>query len=167
MQVGHLQQCIFGLLPTQTAFRFSLNNKKDITQLVTDEYQIECDCGAIQFRLSGEPRVRGVCHCEDCRELLKIPFHSVTAWEKEAVDIVTGADQIVEFQHPTKRMKRYYCGNCGETLFNSNAMDWRVVSQLLIRKNYGNELPEALRSKSHFHYGERIVDIDDDLPKRD
>ena len=64
-------------------------------------------------------------------------------------------------------MKRFYCGKCGETLCNSNAADWRVVSQLLIRKNYGGELPEALRSKMHFFYGRRIVDIDDDLPKRD
>jgi hypothetical protein len=134
---------------------------------MSDRYKIECDCGGVKASLHGVPKVRGFCHCEDCRELLKIPYHSVTAWEKEQVNIDEGADQLIAFQHPTKRMKRFYCSNCGETLFNSNAADWRVVSQLLIRKCYGGELPEPLHSKMHFFYARRIVDVADDLPKRD
>ncbi len=78
-----------------------------------------------------------------------------------------GAEQVIAYQHPTRRMQRFYCADCGETLFNSNAMDWRIVSQLLIRKCYAGELPQPLHSKMHFFYGRRIVDIDDDLPKRD
>ena len=132
-----------------------------------DQYQIECDCGSIKMTLSGEPIVRGICHCEDCRDLLKIPYHSVTAWDKERASIDAGNDTLTEFKHPTKRMSRFFCANCGETMFNSNAKDWRVVSQLLIRKNYGGELPEPLHPKLHFFYASRIVDIDDDLPKRD
>ena len=131
------------------------------------DYDVQCDCSAVKLKLSGEPRVRGYCHCNDCRELLKIPYHSVTAWEPEAFSITAGEDDLIWFQHPTKRMQRVYCRHCGETLFNTNAMDWRVVSQLLIRKCYGNELPEALQSKSHFFYGKRIVDIDDGLPKKE
>jgi hypothetical protein len=134
---------------------------------MSDQYHLACDCGAIEFSLQGEPKVRGFCHCEDCRELLKIPYHSVTAWEKEQLSVSKGADHVIAFQHPTKRMKRFYCDNCGDTLFNSNAMDWRVVSQLLIRKCHEGELPAALHSKMHFFYGRRIVDVDDELPKRD
>lgn len=133
----------------------------------SNRYHIECDCGSIKVALDGEPRVRGFCHCEDCRDLLKIPYHSVTAWEKDNVTVDEGHDALVAFQHPKKRMKRYFCANCGETVFNSNAMDWRIVSQLLIRKCYGGELPEPLKPLKHFFYGRRIVDIDDDLPKRD
>lgn len=134
---------------------------------MSDQYHIACDCGSIRMTLNGEPIVRGVCHCEDCRDLLKIPYHSVTAWDKQKALVETDAGELVEFKHPTKRMSRFFCRNCGETMFNSNAKDWRVVSQLLIRKNYNGELPEALRPKLHFYYGSRIVDIDDDLPKRD
>ena len=132
-----------------------------------DAYHVQCDCGSVRLTLSGVPRVRGFCHCEDCRDLLKVPYHSVTAWEQDAIRFEAGEDLIVEFQHPTKRMKRVFCSNCGETLFNTNAMDWRIVSQLLIRRGYGGVLPKQLRSESHFFYGRRIVDIDDDLPKRD
>lgn len=134
---------------------------------MADIYHVECDCSAVRLTMQGEPRVRGFCHCEDCREFLKVPYHSVTAWEKDQIAVDEGADKLLAFQHPSKRMKRYYCAQCGETLFNSNAMDWRIVSQLLIRKCYCGELPETLQSKMHFFYARRIVDIDDSLPKRD
>lgn len=129
-------------------------------------YEVSCDCGSVRLKLNGEPRVRGFCHCEDCRDLLKIPYHSVTAWEGDSCQVNAGEVSVAEYQHPTKRMKRYFCSNCGETLFNTNAMGWRVVSQLLIRKNHGGELPPGLVPTMHFFYDRRIVDIDDALPKR-
>jgi len=85
----------------------------------------------------------------------------------EQVAVKAGADSLVEYQHPHLNMKKIYCGNCGEVLYNTNGMDWRVVSQLLIRKSHGGELPAELQSKSHFYYGRRIMDVSDDLPKRD
>ena len=117
--------------------------------------------------MTGSPRVRGFCHCEDCRELLKIPYHSVTAWNGDQVTVEEGAASLVEYQHPRKSMARFYCANCGDTLFNTNSRGWRIVSQCLISKCYDGDLPTPLRSVSHFYYGRRIVDIDDDLPKRD
>ncbi len=133
---------------------------------MTDHYDLACQCGGIRIRLTGEPRVRGNCHCEDCRELLDIPYHAVTAWNPEQLELLAGADALVDFQHPTKRMKRVYCRDCGETLYNTNGMDWRVVSQWFIRRNLGGELPEPLQPLSHFYYDRRVLDIDDDLPKR-
>ena len=134
---------------------------------MSERYALECDCGEVKFSLTGEPKVRAFCHCNDCRELLKIPYHSVTAWEKEQLTVDEGADQVKVFQHPDKRMKRYFCAACGETLFNSNSVDWRLVSLLLIRKCNGGDLPEALQPQMHIFYASRIVDIDDALPKHD
>ena len=131
------------------------------------KYQIKCECGEVKITLSGKPRVKGFCHCEDCRDLLDIPFHSVTAWDKGQISIVEGESNLSNYQHPTLEMKRIYCSNCGETLYNTNAMDWRVISQLLIRKCNDNKLPDELHSDSHFFYGRRIIDIADDLPKHD
>ena len=127
--------------------------------------QIKCDCESIKVTLSTEPGVRGFCHCEDCRYLLKIPYHSVTAWKKQKVSVDEGHDARVAFQHPRKGMKQYFCALCGETRFNSNAMDRRIVSQSLIRKCNGGELPEPLQPATHF-FCRRIVNIDDDLPRR-
>jgi len=113
----------------------------------------------------GTPRVQAFCHCEDCRALLDVPYHSVTAWDADKVRITSGAEDTVEYKYPTLEMTRVFCKHCGETLFNTNAMGWRLVSQLLIRKCNDDELPEELESNAHFYYDRRIIDIDDHLPK--
>ncbi|UCB54898.1 MAG: GFA family protein [Thiotrichales bacterium] len=130
-------------------------------------YQIHCEYDGVKVSLTGSPRVKGYCHCEDCRDLLNVPFHSVTAWNKEQIKIVEGEALLSEHQHPEPEMKRIFCSNCGETLYNTNAMDWRVVSQLLLRKCNDGVLPDELHSDSHFFYARRIIDINDTLPKHD
>lgn len=133
---------------------------------MSEHHKVHCDCNAVEVTMTGIPKVHAFCHCEDCRELLQVPYHSVLAWEGDQVSISKGADEVVEFQHPTKRMKRIFCKRCGDVLYNTNAMGWKLVSQLMYRKSNGDQLPDAMVSNAHFFYDRRIVDIDDPLPKR-
>lgn len=133
---------------------------------MSQHYKVHCDCGAIELEMTGAPRVHAFCHCEDCRALLDVPYHSVTAWDADKVRVVSGDRDTVEYKYPTLEMTRVFCRHCGETLYNTNAKGWRLVSQLLVRKCHDGELPEALRSNAHIYYDRRIVDIDDALPKR-
>lgn len=129
-------------------------------------HTVQCDCNAVEVTMTGQPRVHGYCHCEDCRELLQVPYHSVLAWEGDNVEITRGQNEVIEFQHPTKRMKRVFCKHCGDVMYNTNAMGWKLVSQLLFRRCNNDTLPEGFVSTSHFFYDRRIIDIADDLPKR-
>lgn len=132
-----------------------------------DIYSATCSCENVRVTMTGMPKVRGTCHCGDCRELLNVPYHAVNAWEKDKVTVVAGEGSMCEFSHPRLNMKKFFCSNCGDVIFNSNALDWRVFSQHFLTRSYGGELPLELQSKSHFFYGRRIVNIDDDLPKRE
>ncbi len=129
-------------------------------------YSVHCDCGTVAVSMTGLPKVHAYCHCEDCRELLQVPYHSVLAWEAGNLSVSRGADALVTFQHPTKRMTRNFCRHCGDVLFNTNAMGWKLVSQLLFRKCHGDALPEGFESNAHFFYDRRVIDIDDALVKR-
>jgi hypothetical protein len=129
------------------------------------KYSIQCACGSLRASISNKPIVHAHCHCSDCRDLLNVPFHSVNAWNKEDVKVDTGAEFVALYQHPELAMEKHYCSKCGEVLFNTNVMDWRVVSQLLISKCNGNELPAEPSSNKHFFYEQRIIDINDVLPK--
>ena len=129
------------------------------------EYQAHCQCGAIEVKLKNTPIVHATCHCKDCRDLLDIPFHAVTAWNKDDVLFVKGEKHLAIYKHPSLEMTRCFCKNCGETVFNTNVMDWRVVSQLLISKCNNNVIPEQLKSDKHFFYEQRVVNVKDDLPK--
>lgn len=128
-------------------------------------YNVHCDCGAVELVITGQPIVHAYCHCVDCRELLNVPYHAVTAWKSRDVRIANGVDKLVEYQHPTLDMKRAYCADCGEVLFNTNSMGWRVVSQWFIAKCSDAGLPPELCSDKHFFYEQRVIDIDDELPK--
>ncbi len=128
-------------------------------------YEIRCACGSVKASISNKPISHVHCHCSDCRDLLNVPFHSLTAWSKEDVVVDEGDEFVEVFQHPHLAMQKNYCSKCGEVLFNTNIMDWRVVSQHLIAKCNDNQLPEELASDKHVYYEQRIINIDDDLPK--
>ncbi len=132
---------------------------------MSNQYKVHCDCNAIELEMTGTPRVHAFCHCEDCRALLDVPYHSVTAWDAENVTITRGEDNATVYKYPTLEMTRVFCKHCGETVYNTNAMGWRLVSQLLISKCNNDELPSELKSNAHFFYDRRIVDIDDQIPK--
>jgi len=134
---------------------------------MTDKHQVHCDCNSVEVTMTGEPKIHAYCHCEDCRELLQVPYHSVLAWEPDQVEVTKGKQEIVEFQHPHKRMKRIFCKHCGDVLYNTNAMGWKLVSQLMFRKCNDDKLPGSYLSTAHFFYGRRIVDVNDQLPKRE
>ena len=133
---------------------------------MTETHQVHCDCGTVEVTMTGEPKVHAFCHCEDCRDLLQVPYHSVLAWEPEQVSVTKGEPSVKTFQHPSKRMTRVFCADCGELLYNTNAMGWKLVSQILVLKTNGYTLPESYQPNGHFFYDRRIVDIDDALPKR-
>lgn len=126
---------------------------------------IQCDCGSVVASVNNRIVTTGFCHCEDCRELRQIPFFPVVAWEGNDLNIIKGAEHLEVFQHPTKRMKRAYCKHCGETIYNTNAMEWKIMSQPLIAKNNNGTLPNEFRSQAHFFYSRRVIDINDNLPK--
>ncbi|MFM4805448.1 GFA family protein [Aeromonas bivalvium] len=133
---------------------------------MSNNYQVSCDCQAVSVSMEGQPRVHAYCHCEDCRELLQVPYHSVLAWEAERLHISKGAGEVVSFQHPHKRMTRVFCKHCGEILYNTNAMGWKLVSQHLFKKCNADQLPSGFEANAHFFYDRRVIDIADNLPKK-
>ncbi len=113
------------------------------------------------------PKVHAYCHCSDCRELLQVPFHSVLAFAPEKVQVTQGAKEVIAYQHPTKKMQRIFCKLCGEVLYNTNAMGWKLISQLLFKKCNNNSLPMEFKPTKHFFYKDRVIDINDHLEKSD
>lgn len=132
---------------------------------MSNPYIVRCDCGAVEVSMVGAPKVHAYCHCGDCRALLDVPYHSIVAWEPKNVGITLGQEHTIEYKHPTLEMTRVFCKHCGETVYNTNVMGWKLVSQLLIRKRNNDKLPEEFQSNAHFYYDRRLVDIDDQLPK--
>ncbi len=72
-----------------------------------------CVCGAIRYRVSGEPTNSMICHCQTCRRVAASP---VVAW----VTFPAARFQLLQ-GHPSdfrssKPVRRTFCGACGTPL---------------------------------------------------
>ncbi|AJC23066.1 GFA family protein [Pandoraea pulmonicola] len=123
---------------------------------------VACQCGGVTMTLSGEPAARALCHCNAYRDFYGSPMLAATAWEKSQVSL-TGMTQ--RFSHPTRRMTREFCPQCGETLHGTNRLDMRVVPNALLARAHDATLPASLRPTMHLFYRHRVLDVRDNLPK--
>ena len=128
------------------------------------EYSVHCDCGVVRLRFTGAPRVRAICHCDSCKELHDVPMQVLTAWNKDQLTIESGEANLASFAYPGRKLVRFFCSQCGETLFNSNRFDLRVAASTLFVKRLGS-LPAGFEPEKHLFYGSRVLDVSDSLPK--
>jgi hypothetical protein len=71
-----------------------------------------CQCGALRYRVRGEPMVAALCHCSMCRRASAAP---AVAWAMFAEDHfeMDGSPAVYE-SSPGRR--RSFCGRCGTQL---------------------------------------------------
>lgn len=86
------------------------------------------------------------------------------AWKPESQTIVGGGEVVASHEFSAK-MKVFFCGVCGSGLYHTNRLGVHSVSRSLFRHANGGSLPSGLEPQLHIHYGERVVDIADALPK--
>lgn len=86
------------------------------------EFTGGCLCGAVRYKVSGEP-VRIVnCHCDDCRKVTGAAFATNVFFKEDEITIVQGTPKV--FQHTAdsgSTMTKEFCGNCGSQLFGSGS----------------------------------------------
>lgn len=67
-----------------------------------------CLCGAVRFRLSGEPYRVGICHCLDCRKHHGALFHASAIFPETAMALSGETRQFCG---------RHFCPRCGSSVF--------------------------------------------------
>src|SRR6202166_729514 len=72
-----------------------------------------CLCGAIRYRVIGEPLSSGVCHCPTCRKIAGAPMLPYVTFLAADFQLVKG--EPVEFQS-SPPVTRSLCGRCGTPL---------------------------------------------------
>lgn len=127
-------------------------------------YQLSCDCGKATMTARGEPELSLYCHCPSCRDLYSLDIASLTAWSDDNIDLPDDA-RLAVYKMADREMTRYACPDCGMTLYGRHKPGMPVVPHGVFRKANGGELPEALTPTMHLFYGDRVLDVDDDLQK--
>lgn len=76
-----------------------------------------CHCGAIRYRLSGQPRGVSLCHCSDCRRSAGAPFVAWAMYREEALELTQGTPKTI---NSSGTAMRSFCADCGTGLFYRN-----------------------------------------------
>lgn len=76
-------------------------------------YEGGCRCGAIRYRISGEPLSAGYCHCRMCQHAAGAPVVAWVAFRRDDFRFVKGDAE--SFQASARALRRF-CPHCGMAL---------------------------------------------------
>jgi hypothetical protein len=79
----------------------------------------QCQCGAVRYRLTGEPLTLFACHCTDCQHQSSSAF-GMALWVRKAdVELLSGEVKEWVRELPSgRRMACRFCPDCGTRLFH-------------------------------------------------
>lgn len=83
-----------------------------------------CLCGAVRYRVRGDPLRVGLCHCADCRKESGAPFTLFAVFPHDAF-AVAGETRI--------HQGRAFCPTCGSRLFNPGEPEMEIRAGSLDR----------------------------------
>jgi len=103
------------------------------------------------------------CHCSICRRWTGAAFSMVGFWQPERCQI-EAAPPFLE-RATSAWLTRHRCPECGTPIFNA------VRSERLTSDNFMlpllDRLDDDARPWCHLYYPDRIVDLEDGLPRHD
>lgn len=103
------------------------------------------------------------CHCSVCRRSTGSPYIMVGFWDPARTRVVEGV-ALLE-RATSSHLTRHRCPDCGAAIYNS------VRSARITSNNFFlplvHALDDAARPTHHIYYADRLLDVDDRLPKFD
>jgi hypothetical protein len=108
-----------------------------------------CHCGAVRYRIEGEPMHTGLCHCSDCRRHAGAPMVAWTMMKAQQLQ-VTG--EVATYQSSADA-RRQFCPKCGTSLFYFNEA---ALPGLADVQSGTLDAPEVVRPSAHIQTAERL-----------
>lgn len=118
-----------------------------------------CFCGAVRYRVEGEPRCVTHCHCLDCRKTSGSAFLTWIELERRQYELTRGTPRRLAYE---SRVVRSFCGACGTPLTYE-----RVKEPHNIDVTLGSlDDPESFQPRSHVWTDRQLswADVGRDLP---
>ncbi len=77
-------------------------------------------CGAVTYKIEGDPIVVAQCHCEECRRLSGTGHTVGAMFRAEQVDISGRLEEYVYTSSKDSQVTKAFCLNCGSPVFGRN-----------------------------------------------
>ena len=133
------------------------------------KYRASCYCGAVEYGVSADPLDAKICHCQVCQKLHGAPMQWSAIFEKHLVRILQGLAHVCFYNsenHVAERILpcKVSCRICGAHIADEGRNMWLAFPTLF---DFGTPpvVPPAFRPTCHIFYGNRCLDVSDNLPK--
>jgi len=137
------------------------------------KYLGECYCGSVKFYCDGDPFFTQYCHCNKCREVASQSKREADkqgcAWTAgyltSSFNITSGLDNLDEIIR--NNAKLLLCKSCHSFIYGISLDPNKQAGIGVNATNFHfvGSMPESFNPVRHIWYGNRIINIDDNLPK--
>jgi hypothetical protein len=119
-----------------------------------------CLCGAVRYRVEGQPLHAGYCHCRMCQRAAGAPVVAWGAWPADRFAWLQGKPG--RFASSAKG-ERSFCPSCGTSFTSVDPGDRRLVEVTLASLDD----PAAFPPEEHIWTASRIrwLELGDELPR--
>lgn len=124
----------------------------------------QCECGAARFSVSGQPLLRGFCHCTICQAFNDAPFADITLFRRQ--DVTMPAEGSVAYRNYASPAMLYRgkCVKCQKPAVEY--IDFPLMPDVVIVPTAVIDDQSIVPAPSlHIFYDRRQQDVDDALPK--
>ena len=89
------------------------------TKAVPELHEGGCTCGAMRYRITGQPLSLTACHCTECQRSTGSAFGMSMLLLKSAFTLVAGDPQVYTITFPEDGRQKFakFCGQCGARLW--------------------------------------------------
>ena len=138
------------------------------------EYKGECPCGVVKFKLIGKPLFTQHCHCSKCREVMtlsnintdKVAYSFTAAYMTPNLIFSKGQGQLKIAARNTSDL--FLCHYCNSLIYGISQDPVKQAGIGINVQNVhflNNKLPLCFLPDKHIWYQDRIIDVNDHLPK--
>jgi hypothetical protein len=100
-----------------------------------------CLCGAVRYRLAGEPLSSIVCHCATCRKISAAPMLAWLTLPRVQFEFLMGSPQIYL---SSRDVVRRFCGQCGTPLTYENGSSPNTIDITTASLDDPNAFPPSM-----------------------
>ena len=136
-------------------------------------YKGQCYCGSIHFEVKGDPLFTQHCHCRKCRTIAsdsenpldKVGYSFTAAYLAENFKVTEGEDKLISIVRNNSCL--YLCPQCRALIYGMSEDPDKQDGIGINVNNFqlAEDIPAGFRPVRHIWYQNRIVDINDELPK--
>jgi hypothetical protein len=110
----------------------------------------QCHCGAIRYKIEGQPKYSALCHCSDCRRHAGAPLVGWSAYPAAALTVLQGTPKVYA---SSEHGRRHFCPDCGTGLFYYNDVALPGIADI---QTATLDDPNAVAPQIHVQVAERI-----------